>query len=130
MNSGCVCDVIGLDSTEVYTQFAKYLYNKTERNKIMIAQYKTKGDRLTIIGFLLVLGSRFTIWGSASDLMLVLRLVLILVGTVLFVVGCGFLAKAKGHHGTWGVLGLLNIIGYLILLTCLRDRSGKLPTVK
>lgn len=46
---------------------------------------------------------------------------LALVGTVLLIIGLGLYAKSKGHHGAWGLMGLLSIIG-LIVLACLPDR--------
>ena len=44
-----------------------------------------------------------------------------LVGSVLFIIGCCYYAKGKGYHGAWGFLGLLSLTG-LIVLVCMRDK--------
>ena len=41
-------------------------------------------------------------------------------GVIPFVYGCCCYAKGKGHHGAWGLLGLLSILG-LIILICFKD---------
>lgn len=92
----------------------------------MIVKYKTKGDRLTVVGFLMAFGGRLIdvfCGDSAPGMLLVLSGLLELTGGVLFVIGCGFLARAKGHHCAWGLLGLLNLIGYFLLCLCLKDRT-------
>lgn len=92
----------------------------------MIAKYKIKGDRLTIIGFLMMVGGRLVdvVCGdSALEMLLMLSGLIELIGVVLFVIGCGYLAKAKGHHGAWGLLGILSLIGYFLLWLCLNDRT-------
>jgi amino acid transporter len=48
-------------------------------------------------------------------------LAVILTGTVLLIAGLSWYAKAKGHSGWWGLLGLLSIIG-LLVLALLPDR--------
>jgi dipeptide/tripeptide permease len=37
------------------------------------------------------------------------------IGSVLFIIGLCFYAKAKGYHSAWGLIGLLSCIGLLIL---------------
>jgi hypothetical protein len=44
-----------------------------------------------------------------------------LAGTVLLIIGLGYYARAKGHSGWWGMLGLLSCLG-LIILAFLPDR--------
>ncbi len=44
-----------------------------------------------------------------------------LIGTVLLVIGLGYYAKAKGHSGLFGLLGLLSWLGVIVLM-CLKDR--------
>ena len=83
----------------------------------MLPQYKKKGDNLTIIGFIVHIGALYFLGGS------VLGQLLGFVGLIVFTVGCTFLAKAKGHNGAWGLFGLLSLIGYFILLACLRDKA-------
>lgn len=92
----------------------------------MIAKYKTKGDCLTIGGFLMAVGGRLVdvVCGdSASGMLLMLSGLVELIGGAIFVIGCGFLAKAKGHHCAWGLLGLLSLIGYFLLWLFLNDRT-------
>jgi len=43
-----------------------------------------------------------------------------LLGTVLFIIGLCYYAKAKGRSGWWGLMGFLSLIG-LIVLACLKD---------
>ena len=45
------------------------------------------------------------------------------VGIIFFFYGLYNYAKGKGHHGAWGLLGFLSIIG-LIILVCFPDRHN------
>jgi hypothetical protein len=47
--------------------------------------------------------------------------ILSLVGISIFVWGCASYALGKGHHGAWGLVGLLTFIG-LIILAYLPDK--------
>lgn len=50
-----------------------------------------------------------------------LGFVFVLVGTALFLWGCGSYAKGKGYTGFLGILGFLHLIG-LIMLVMLPDK--------
>jgi amino acid transporter len=59
---------------------------------------------------------------NAADVPMVLGCIgIMLLGTVLLIIGLSLYARAKGHSGWWGLMGLLSIIG-LIVLACLPDR--------
>lgn len=45
-----------------------------------------------------------------------------LIGTILLIIGLGYYAKARGHSGWFGLLGLLSWIGIIILLV-LKDKN-------
>ncbi|MDG9667351.1 hypothetical protein ONV78_06330 [Hahella sp. CR1] len=48
--------------------------------------------------------------------------IVVLLGIVLFVWGCGQYAKSKGYSGVWGFLGLFSLIG-LIILVFMKDKD-------
>ena len=51
-----------------------------------------------------------------------LGLILVFIGTALFILGLGYYARAKGRHPAWCLMGFLSIIG-LIVLALLKDRT-------
>ena len=91
----------------------------------MIAQYKASGDRHTVCGFVLMIVGGVLGQNQSSVLMSFGGLILGLVGGIQFVVGCSCLARARGRHGAWGLLGILSLIGYFIILIILRDKAKK-----
>ena len=80
----------------------------------MLAEYKTKTNLFILFGIALQIASRFTKPTEVGN-------VLVVVGAILFIIGCCFYAKGKGHSGAFGLLGLFNLIG-LIVLVCMRDK--------
>ena len=82
----------------------------------MLPQYKTKTNVYIGIGILVQLIAILAV--PESGIGILLRLI----GSVFFIAGCVFYAKGKGHHGGWGALGLLSIIG-LIILVCMKDKN-------
>lgn len=82
----------------------------------MLPQYKTKTNVYIGIGILVQLIAM--VGFPESGIGILLRLL----GSGLFIAGCVFYAKGKGHHGGWGALGLLSIIG-LIILICMKDKN-------
>lgn len=82
----------------------------------MLPQYKTKTN--VYIGIGILVQAIAMIAFPESGIGILLRLI----GSVLFISGCVFYAKGKGHHGGWGALGLLSIIG-LIVLICMKDKN-------
>ena len=87
----------------------------------MIKKYNNMSFLYGVPGLVIQVAGGFMEWG---DMMIpgMGRLVA-LVGLVLFIVGLCYYAKAKGREATWGLMGLLSLIG-LIVLACLKDRSG------
>ena len=49
-------------------------------------------------------------------------------GTLLFLIGLGYYAKAKGRHPAWCLMAFLSIIG-LIVLGCLKDYGSTPPAL-
>lgn len=49
-------------------------------------------------------------------------LAIALIGTALLILGLSWYARAKGHSGWWGLLGLASIFG-LIALACIKDKN-------
>ena len=45
-------------------------------------------------------------------------------GIILLIAGLAFYAKSKNRSGWWGLLGLINIVGILVLAV-LKDRSSE-----
>jgi hypothetical protein len=116
----------------------------------MIAEYKRKGLALVIVGFLLHSGCLFLtialpnfvaaytqVHNGAQPEWITSRMGWIgslldggaLVGGILFIIGLGFFAKAKGYSGFFGLFGFLLCIGLLIVLvlpdkTKNQDRHG------
>ena len=75
----------------------------------MLVQYKTKTNLFIGVGILLQIAAVVFLVGA-------LAAVVKLVSAILFIIGCCYYAKAKGHNAAWGLLGLLSIIGLLILV--------------
>ncbi len=75
----------------------------------MLSEYKTKTNLFIGIGLVLQIVAKYVIGGDIGSLGA-------LIGGILVVIGCCYYAKAKGHNGAWGLLGLLSLIGLLILV--------------
>ncbi len=76
----------------------------------MISEFKQKVNKYVGIGLILTIGGVFLNKNiGLSDL-------LIFVGTVIYVYGLYFYAKAKGYTGWLAILGLFSFIGLLILV--------------
>jgi len=82
----------------------------------MIPEYKTKTNIFAGLGLVLQLGSRMMVVGNQDPNQAALWTLVLLVGWVLIIVGCVYYAKGKGYSGAWGLLGLLNVIGFIILV--------------
>ena len=74
----------------------------------MIQEYKNKTNLFILLGIIMHVGGM--VMGNHIGLLINLA------GGILFIVGCCFYAKGKGHSGTWGLLGLLSIIGLFVLI--------------
>lgn len=95
----------------------------------MLQGYKSKTNLFTILGLIVlwvgpvfghVIGQDLGIQG--------LGIIIGQAGAVLLIIGCYYLAKGKGYHGAWGLLGIPSLLGFLpgliglIVLTCMRDK--------
>ena len=79
----------------------------------MLSEYKKKTNIGIGLGILLQISGKAS--SNGGDSSLIIGELLILVGAGLFIWGCVSYVKGKGHHGAWGILGLLSIIGLIIL---------------
>jgi hypothetical protein len=89
----------------------------------MIAEYKSKANKVLIIGFLVwFIGNVFKHPLTSGGQYTTLGVLAWWAGVVVFVYGCSLYAKAKGQHWAWGLLGVLSLIG-LIILYFLPDKN-------
>ncbi|MGD9159653.1 MAG: hypothetical protein PVG39_14665 [Desulfobacteraceae bacterium] len=79
----------------------------------MLAEYKTKTNIGVGLGIIAQILGRFL--ANNEGVISLFGLLLQIAGAVLFIWGCCMYSKGKGHHGAWGLLGLLSIIGLIIL---------------
>jgi len=91
----------------------------------MLKEFKAKtyigiGCGIFLIYFLYAVEPKI----SSGFLVSLVGLGLSILSMVLFIWGCCCYAKGKGHHGAWGLLGLLFIPG-LIILSFFRDMHEK-----
>ena len=83
----------------------------------MIVELKKQANKWLIIGFVIALlgstlkGSHYTY----SQFLHYSGIFIYLVGLGLFIYGCTIYSRAKGHGWGWGLFGVLNIIGLVIL---------------
>ena len=84
----------------------------------MLKEYKRKSNLVILLGIAVQFGG-----GIIADMMEIdaMGAAFRFSGAILFIVGCCYYAKGKGHNSAWGLLGLLSLIGLLVLV-CLRDR--------
>ncbi|OPY84792.1 MAG: hypothetical protein A4E65_00228 [Syntrophorhabdus sp. PtaU1.Bin153] len=87
----------------------------------MLKQYKTQTNVGVGAGIVAQVVGVSMLNSSSSDERAVLGVLVLLIGFVLFLWGCGCYAKAKGYSGFLGILGLLSLPG-LVILACLSDR--------
>ena len=80
----------------------------------MLAEYKTKTNIGVGIGILIQIVAR-TLINDAQEISVMIGFALLIVGAGFFLYGCISYSRGKGHHGGWGILGLLSIFGLLIL---------------
>jgi hypothetical protein len=80
----------------------------------MKLEYKNKTNIGILLALLLHVAGAFISSSAISGL-------LNLLGIILFIYGCCMYSKGKGHHGAWGLLGFLSILG-LIILIFFKDR--------
>ena len=86
----------------------------------MLAEYKTQTNIGLGVGLLFQFIGNVLI-GSGSGTLPTLGLLLLLTGWGIFIWGTVSYAQGKGHHGAWGILGFLSLLG-LIILVLLPDR--------
>lgn len=76
----------------------------------MLPEYKTKTNIGILIGWILTFAGN-----RAVDTNYNLGIILAVAGLILFVWGCMQYALGKGHSKWWGLLGIFNLLGLLIL---------------
>ena len=87
----------------------------------MDKELNKKSLMLGIPGILLQIVGRVIMTTQGEGAMSLVGVVVALVGTVMLIAGLSWYARAKGHSGWWGLMGLLSIIG-LIILAVLPDK--------
>jgi hypothetical protein len=90
-------------------------YDNNKGEKPMENEMKQNYNRLSLLMGLPGLGLQFFGNLQGSDSMLI-------GGSILFIIGLAFYAKAKGRSPWWALAGFLSIFG-LIILALLRDDS-------
>src|SRR5713101_7361664 len=93
----------------------------------MLRQFTTKSIIALILGIGMMFGGGmvggYLSYGAGeSSLPIIVAAIIWLPGFCFFMWGCVNLARAKGHSGWFGLVGLLFILG-LILLVLLEDKS-------
>ena len=94
----------------------------------MLAEYERKTNIGVGIGILIQFFGRVLLGpddsvGSAP----LFGILLVFVGSALFIWGCMCYSKGKGHHRAWGLLGLLSIFG-LVALFFFTDKHKKVKS--
>lgn len=75
-----------------------------------------QGTQLAGIGFLIAfMGYFFDIILKLGGNVEYVSVVTYFIGTTLFFLGCYRMAKGKGYHGMFALLGILSLIGLIIL---------------
>jgi len=88
----------------------------------MITRYNNTSLALAVPGLVLQVTGCFLL-GSQPDTILGLAgAAILLPGTILWIAGLGYYARAKGRCGLWGVWGFFSCFG-LIVLALLEDRA-------
>ena len=96
----------------------------------MLFGYKKRVNLGVGIGFLLqIFGRYMTLEKSGRtgigifniEVEVLFGSIILLIGTALFLYGLCMYAKGKGYNASWGLLGFLTIIGWIIL-ACLPDK--------
>jgi len=88
----------------------------------MLVEYKKKANLWLIIGFVVWLAGNAVKGTAQGQPVQMFGYGLFLVGMGMFIYGCMNYVKAKGYNQYWGLLGLLNLIG-LIVLAILPDKN-------
>ena len=79
----------------------------------MLAEYKTRTNVGVGLG-IIFLSIKLLLSKSGYETPLLFS-VLQLAGIICWLVGLSAYAKGKGHHGAWGLLGLLSLFGWIVL---------------
>lgn len=90
----------------------------------MLAEYKTKTNIGIGVGLIIQFIGRAIISGMPDNSFI--GLLLVLVGFIMFIWGCGCYAMAKGYSQFLGILGILSCLG-LIILVILPDKHKNPP---
>lgn len=92
----------------------------------MLAEYKTKTNIGIGCGLILQFIGRTLGGVEGAEL---IGLLMVLVGFIMFIWGCGCYAVGKGYSQFLGLLGILSCLG-LIILAVLPDKHKAPPAIK
>lgn len=93
----------------------------------MLAEYKTKTNIGIGCGLLIQFIGKVIV-GAMPDNSFI-GLILIIVGFIMFIWGCGCYAVGKGYSQFLGILGILSCLG-LVILAVLPDKHKSPPPMK
>lgn len=89
----------------------------------MIARLNRRSLLIGVPGFVLQhIGVWLLMDRYGPNTLALLAMVFLFAGTLMFLIGLAYYAKAKGQSGAWGLLGFLSFIGW-IWLALLPDRG-------
>jgi hypothetical protein len=98
----------------------------------VIPQYNRKSMVFGVLGLFVQIGCAWPYLNSPSNIKVSppawtwdLFRIGFIGGTIFWIVGLCYYAKAKGHDAAWGLLGSICCIG-LLILGCFKDRSKTL----
>jgi hypothetical protein len=94
----------------------------------MIAERYAKGKKLIIVGLLVSIAAQTVASLMAGNIVGTIAGFAGLIGFVVYMIGCGEYAKAKGHQGYVGLLGLFFPIGFAILVWVVKDKTAQATT--
>jgi hypothetical protein len=100
----------------------------------MIARYNRKSLIFGVPGLVLQIGGNAAVQLSKTAAanahsIAGIGAIACLIGTVLFLVGLAFYAKAKGRHPAWCLMAFLSIIGVLVLAGLKDNAPSDTPSI-
>ena len=91
----------------------------------MIKPLAKKANLFILLGLTLSLVGQF---GSYTEDTAIYGLLLWLIGTVIFVVGASYYARAKGRSPWWGAAGLFGLLGLIVLVVLKDFHKASIPS--
>jgi len=93
----------------------------------MLPEYKVSTNVGVGVGLLLQIAGKQTYYDYKGTSLSYLGIFFIALSLVALIWGCSSYAKGKGYNQFWGLLGVLNLLGFLVLFF-FPDRNKGLTT--